>query len=66
MPRRYVVRSTRRPRKGRKYIRRARKGGKSLIAKIAKKVAKKVMNRSVETKQSYLEPTGAGFNTQLS
>lgn len=66
MPRRYVVRSTRRPRKGRKYIRRARKGGKSLIAKIAKKVAKKVMNRSVETKQSYLEPTSAGFNTQAS
>lgn len=36
------------------------------VAKIAKTVAKKVLNRTIETKQSYLEPTGANFNTQVS
>lgn len=36
------------------------------VAKIAKKVATKVLRRQIETKQGYLEPTGAGFNTQTS
>ena len=62
-------------RKGRKYNKSRksskrsvykRKVSKSSVAKIAKKVAKKVFSRQVETKQSYLEPTGANFNTQTS
>lgn len=55
-------------RKGRKYNKKPKRNyaKKSVIAKIAKKVAKKVLSRESETKQSYLEPTGANFNTQTS
>lgn len=38
----------------------------SKLVKMVRKVAKRVVNRTLETKQSYLEPVGAGFNTQTS
>lgn len=54
--------------KGRKYYLGARpkRPATARVAKIAKQVAKQVMKRSAETKQGYLEPTGAAFNTQAS
>lgn len=53
------VRRTKRVFKRRVYRRKTSK-----VAKIAKKVATKVLRRTIETKQGYLEPTGANFNTQ--
>lgn len=63
---RYKGRNRRVKRVGkRKSVRFAGKRSSS-IARIAKKVATKVIRRQIETKQGYLEPTGAGFNTQTS
>lgn len=57
----------RRTKKGKTYVvRRGRRTNANArsVARIAKAVAKKVVKRTIETKQGYLEPTGANFNTQ--
>lgn len=41
-----------------------KKGGSRKLTKLIRKVAKKVVLKTAETKTSYVEPTGAAFNTQ--
>lgn len=57
----FRLRAKRVKRGGKRRVYRRKAG---TVAKIAKKVATKVLRKTIETKQGYLEPTGANFNTQ--